>query len=162
MKRNIYILQNEALAMSKKTKKQKSLKENKLVYLLIVVIILGALSIVVPGKQTEATTLEEGIRLARDQNKLIFLYVNGEGCAYCRLLEQQFAESDEFKKIIDENYIWVTLDFVQNPTIVNRFGLRGPPALIILDENGGTITGIPGYPPNGVQDLIVMLNEALK
>lgn len=155
-------MQSKASTMSKPTKKKKSLKENKLVYLLVIIIILGALYIVVPGKQKEATSLEEGIRLARDQNKLIFLYINGEGCAYCRLLEQQFAQSDEFKKIIEENYIWVTLDFVQNPTIVSRFGLRGPPALIILDENGGTIAGIPGYPPNGVQDLIVMLNEALR
>ncbi|MBU7018828.1 MAG: thioredoxin family protein [Theionarchaea archaeon] len=148
--------------MSKAARKKKPLKENKLVYLLVIIIILGALYIVVPGKQVEATSLEEGIRLARDQDKLIFLYINGEGCAYCRLLEQQFAQSEEFKNIIEENYIWVTLDFVQNPTIVNRFGLRGPPALIVLDENGATIMGIPGYPPNGVQDLLVMLKEALK
>lgn len=136
---------------------------NKAVYLLFAVILMiGALYLFSPQEQAQAMSLEEGIRLAREQNKLIFLYVTADWCGYCRLLDQEFKESEEFKKIIGEHYVWVTLDFDENPTVVSRFRLQGPPALIILDQNGEGITGIPGYPPNGVEDIILMLKEALK
>lgn len=134
---------------------------NKMVYLLIVVIALGALYYVFPGSdpETEALTLEDGIKLAREQGKLIFLYINAKTCPYCRQLEKEFAESEEFQQVVKQDYIWVTLDFQKNYTLARRFGLQGPPAMIILDQDGKAITGIPGYPPRGVLDVIDMLKE---
>jgi thioredoxin-related protein len=138
---------------------------NRTYYLIIVIAALGAAYLLVPGNETEQTqaqTLEEGIRLAREQDKLIFLYINSDNCSYCRLLERQFTESEEFQEIIDQHFVWVTLKFEENLTLANRFGLRGPPALIVMDQNGEGIIGIPGYPPRGVLDVIAMLEEALK
>lgn len=136
---------------------------NKIMYLFIVVIALAALYYIVPGSEqeleTEATTLEDGVRLAREQDKLVFLYINAKTCVYCRQIEKEFAESEEFQQIVEQSYIWVTLDFQQNYTLARRFGLQGPPAMIVLDQNGTAITGIPGYPPRGVLDVIDMLKE---
>lgn len=135
---------------------------NKSVYLIIIVVVLGAIYILIPGGESQADTLEEGIRLAREQDKLIFLYVNGDWCTYCSLLETQFSQSEKFQNLIDEHYIWVTLAFEKNPTIVRRFKLRGPPALFVLDQDGSLIMEIIGYPPHGISDVIFMLEEALR
>lgn len=135
---------------------------NKSVYIILIIIVLGALYLLAPKGETQADTLEDGIKLAREQDKLIFLYINADWCTYCRLIEQEFTRSEEFQKIIDDNFIWVTLDFEENLALARRFGLRGPPAMIVLDQNGEAITGIPGYPPGGVSDVIFMLREALK
>ena len=148
-------------AKKKSRHEQKSLTKNKTIYFVGIIIILAAIYLLVPGSQSEASSVEEGIRLAREQDKLIFLYINSRDCTYCRLLEQQFGQSEEFQQIIEENYIWVTIDFLQNLSIARRFGLSGPPAMIILDQNGTAISGIPGYPPGGIQDVIAMLKEAL-
>ncbi len=134
---------------------------NKVVYLPIIIIILGAAYLMIPEEKGQAQTLEEGMQLAKEQDKLVFLYINASWCTYCRMLEQQFSQSEEFQQVIEEHYIWVTLDFERNLALAQRFGLRGPPAMIILDQEGNAITGIPGYPPNGVQDVIAMLREAL-
>ena len=135
---------------------------NKSVYLILILGVLGAIYILMPGEETQAGTLEDGIKLARDQDKLIFLYVNGDWCTYCKLLETQFSQSQEFQYLVDEHYIWVTLAFEKNPTIVRRFNLRGPPALFVLDQDGSLIMEIIGYPPHGISDVIFMLQEALK
>ncbi len=135
---------------------------NKLVYVMIIIIALGVIYVAIPEQKTDAKTLDEGIALAKEQNKLVFLYINAEWCGYCRLLEKEFSESEEFQRIIDEHYVQVILDFDKNPDLVRRFNLKGPPAMIILDGNGNVITGIPGYPPNGVKDVIMVLNEALR
>lgn len=135
---------------------------NKLVYLAVIVILLGMVYFLTPKGQSQAETLEEGIALAKEQDKLVFLYINAPWCTYCPLLEEEFAQSGEFQQIIDEHYIWVTLDFDRNLALAQQFGLRGPPAMIVFDQNGNVITGIPGYPPNGVQDVITMLKEASK
>jgi hypothetical protein len=135
---------------------------NKSVYLIIIVGVLGAIYILIPSGDTQAETLEDGIKLAREQNKLIFLYVNGDWCTYCKLLEAQFSQSQEFQDLINDHYIWVTLAFEKNPTIVRRFNLRGTPALFVLDQDGSLIMEIIGYPPHGVSDVIFMLKEALQ
>jgi thioredoxin-related protein len=135
---------------------------NKSVYLIIILGVLGAIYILMPNEESQAQSLEDGIKLARDQDKLIFLYVNGEWCTYCKLLESQFSQSEEFQNLVDDHYIWVTLAFEKNPTIVRRFNLRGPPALFVLDQNGSLIMEIIGYPPHGVSDVIFMLEEALR
>jgi thioredoxin 1 len=143
---------------------------NKAAYLIIVVVALGLIYYIIPEQESKAETktdiqvetLEEGIELARKENKLVFLYINSESCSYCRILEKQFAESEEFQKIIDQYYIWVTLDFQRNPAIVARFRLQGSPAMIIIDQNDEPVFGIPGYPPRGVVDVIAMLKEAVK
>ncbi|MBU6996993.1 MAG: thioredoxin family protein [Theionarchaea archaeon] len=135
---------------------------NKLVYLSIIIIALGAVYFLFPQEQsssTEVTTLEEAVLMAREENKLVFLYINSQNCPYCRMLEEEFSESEEFQRVIHEEYIWITLDFTKNLNLARRFGLQGPPAMIILDQNGTAITGIPGYPPEGVRDVIAMLKE---
>ncbi|MBU7014397.1 MAG: thioredoxin family protein [Theionarchaea archaeon] len=138
---------------------------NKLVYLFVIIIALGAVYLLFPQEQslsTQATTLEEAVLMAREQDKLVFLYINSQNCPYCRILEEEFAESEEFQTVVHEDYIWITLDFTQNLNLARRFGLQGPPAMIILDQNGTAITGIPGYPPEGVRDVISMLKEVAK
>lgn len=135
---------------------------NKSVYLVLIIIVLGALYVFAPKGDTSATTLEEGIALAKEQDKLIFLYFTADWCGYCRQIEREYAQSQEFKDIIEEHYIWVTLDFEENLTYARQLGLKGPPAMIVLDQNGKPITGIPGYPPAGVLDVIAMLEEASK
>jgi thioredoxin-related protein len=138
---------------------------NKLVYLSVIIIALGATYFLLPQRQspsTQAATLEEAVLMAREQDKLVFLYINSNNCPYCRMLEEEFAESEEFQSVIHEKYVWITLDFTKNLNLARRFGLQGPPAMIILDQNGTAITGIPGYPPQGVQDVIAMLKEVAK
>ena len=135
---------------------------NKSVYLIFIIIVLGALYVFTPKGDTTAETLEDGIVLAKEQDKLVFLYINAVWCGYCRQIEREFAQSQEFNDIIGKNYIWVTLDFDENLTLARQYGLKGPPAMIVLDQDGQPITGIPGYPPGGVLDVIAMLKEALK
>ncbi|KYK38054.1 MAG: thioredoxin family protein [Theionarchaea archaeon] len=135
---------------------------NKSIYVIIIIIALGTLYFLIPGEESQAETLEEGIELAKEQDKLVFLYVTSDWCTYCSVIEQEFARSEEFRNIIKEHFIWVTLDFDRNPAVVSQFNLRGTPAIIILDQNGKPITGMLGYPPGGVSDVISMLKEALR
>jgi thioredoxin-related protein len=140
---------------------------NKLVYLVIVVVALGALYYVIPQDgshtepptETQAQTLEEAIQMANEQDKLVFVYINSTNCPYCRMMEKEFDQSDEFKKIIGEQFVWVTLDFQKNLDLVRKYNLQGSPVIIIMDQNGEPITGMIGYPPNGIEDVIKMIEE---
>ncbi|MGD2249733.1 MAG: thioredoxin family protein [Candidatus Methanofastidiosia archaeon] len=137
---------------------------NKLVYLIVVVVALGALYYLIPSQEgtyteTQAQTLEEAIQMAKEQDKLVFVYINSQNCPYCRKMEKEFDKSDEFKKIIDEQFVWVTLDFLENPGLVRKYNLQGPPVIIVMDQNGEAITGMLGYPPNGIEEVIKMIEE---
>lgn len=143
---------------------QQTILMNKLVYLIVVVVALGALYYVIPSPEgtyteTQAETLEEAIQMAEEQDKLVFVYINSDNCPYCRKMEKAFNTSKEFQTIIDERFIWVTLDFVKNPELVRKYNLQGPPVIIIMDQKGEAITGMLGYPPNGIEEVIKMIEE---
>jgi len=88
---------------------------------------------------------EEGLLLARKQNKKILLYFHADWCKYCKLLEKTTFKNEVVIKYLNNNYINISANSDIEKKLAKHFGVRGVPALFFLKPDSEKISGIPGY-----------------
>lgn len=107
---------------------------------------------------TAITDLREAIDLAKKEDRLILVEFTGsDWCPPCKLLRSNILSKPEFSKYVgDRNIIFVELDFPRTPGkipadvmreregIMNFYGVRGFPSVLLLDKNGAAYAKIVG------------------
>lgn len=102
---------------------------------------------VTPGRWT--MDFDAARKLAVEKDLPILLNFSGsDWCGWCKLMEKNVFSKDAWSDYAKDNIIMVLLDFPKNKSIVPEkykgrnaelkaaFGVRGFPALIVLDANG--------------------------
>jgi len=100
---------------------------------------------------------DEGMRLAKEQNKFIFLYFGRFGCAWCDQVNKQAFVDPHLKELYSKNYVLVYVDAESGDRLHLPTGERiteanlgayyqvfGTPVFVYLETNGKLITSIPG------------------
>ena len=81
------------------------------------------------------------IRQAKNENKLIFLYVGSDVCLESRSFLSEIVSDKEYYKFIKDNFIVSILDYDKNPSLAIRYSLPTIPGFLIIDSNGNTFFG---------------------
>ena len=114
--------------------------------------------------------LEDGIAVAREQGKKVFVDITGHGCVNCREMEARVWSDPRVLQRLRDHYVivslyvddktklpeseWVTTDTgkvlkdvgrVNSYRVLNRFGVNAQPNYFILDGEGNTLAGPRGY-----------------
>lgn len=105
------------------------------------------------GLNTEAMAIDEikwnkydeGLSLARKQNKKILLYFHADWCKYCKLLEKTTFKNKTVVTYLNNNYINISANSDIEKKLAKKFGVRGVPALFFLGSDSNNIDGISGY-----------------
>lgn len=86
--------------------------------------------------------IRQAIKKAKSENKHVFIQVGGNWCGWCILFHGFINEDPEIKKFIDDNYVFILLNYSKenkNQDILLKYrnpGRLGFPVFLILDGGG--------------------------
>ncbi|MFC2107417.1 thioredoxin family protein [Bacteroidota bacterium] len=89
--------------------------------------------------------LDDAVSQAAKENKNIMLVIGGDWCPWCRRLNKYINDSTEVKKFIQDNYVYVKINYSKenkNLPLMKRLELPqrfGFPVIVILDKYGERI-----------------------
>jgi thioredoxin-related protein len=104
------------------------------------------------GKWTQ--DFDAAVKLAGEKSKPIFINFTGsDWCGWCKLMDKKVFAAKEWQDYAKENLLLVTIDFPRDKSIVpgkfvhrneklqSKYGVRGFPTFIVLDQDGETKVG---------------------
>lgn len=87
---------------------------------------------------------EQGMELAKGQNKHVFLYFHADWCTYCTKLKTTTFKDVAVLKYLD-NFISIAVDTEKNQELAKQWKVKGLPTLLFLKPDNSKISSIPGY-----------------
>lgn len=92
-----------------------------------------------------ATTYEEALILAKEENKPIFIYFEADWCGYCKQMKKNILSNKEVKNTISQNYIELFIDIDSDQATKSLFKVKSVPAYLICSPDGDVIQKHSGY-----------------
>ena len=87
-----------------------------------------------------AADLSAATAAAKKEGKRVLVDVGGEWCPWCHILDRFVAANADVKKLVDDNYVWVKVNWSKenkNEVVLSRFPkVAGYPHIFILDADG--------------------------
>lgn len=102
-------------------------------------------------------TVDEGLQVAKQQNKPALVYFWAIWCKYCEKLHKEVYPSAEINKMLREDFVLVAVDLDTNKQDARSFNVQYPPHLIFLSPEGRILTRIPGYLPK--EELLPIMQQ---
>ena len=104
---------------------------------LILSLIIGSSYSFIKSKSeiNNSITYEEALEISKQNKKNILIDFSAIWCANCFELKEKVFESEELKKFIDDNLIFVEVDVDKRKDIAKEFNIKWLPYIIIIDEN---------------------------
>jgi thioredoxin-related protein len=112
------------------------------------------------GSSDSWVSIEEGLALAKKENKPIVIDFYTSWCKWCKVMEERTFSDANIAQYLKDNYICVrvnaedrktTFEYQDNKytpfTLTRRLGVRGYPSLGYLNSDGGLIRIVPGFIP---------------
>lgn len=99
----------------------------------------------------------EGITLAKKENKRILVNVYADWCKWCKKMDTEVFTNDSVGWYLKKNFILVKLngeseeqvkykgESLTAVSLARGFGVTGFPSVIFLESNGDAITKVPGF-----------------
>ena len=123
-----------------------------------------------PHGLTGYSKLEDGLAVAKEQGKKVFVDITGHGCVNCREMEARVWSDPRVLHLLRQDYVivslyvddktklpegeWVTtgngkvlkdVGRVNSHLVLERFGVNSQPNYFLLDAEGNTLRGPRGY-----------------
>ena len=107
------------------------------VSVLILSLIIGSSYSFIKSKSeiNNLITYEEALEISKQNKKNILIDFSAIWCANCFELKEKVFESEELKKFIYDNLIFVEVDVDKRKDIAKEFNIKWLPYIIIIDEN---------------------------
>lgn len=106
------------------------------------------------------TQVQPALETAKAQGKPIFVYARSQVCGWCKKFEAETFTNETVIKILNENFILLSIDVYEQRNESINLRVRGTPTEIFLNENGIEIKRIPGY--TETQPFLDTINEIIK
>ncbi len=90
---------------------------------------------------------KELLRLANDENKLIFLDAYASWCGPCKAMDKKVFTDPEVKAFYDANFINAQIDMEkgEGPALAIKYEVRAYPTLLFIDGHGEVVHRSLGY-----------------
>ena len=112
------------------------------------------------GGLTFHTSIDPGIKEAKNQSKPIFLYFRSETCYWCIVFEKEALSDNRIIDLLNKEFILISIDTFKQKNAAQNLNVRTTPYMIFFDKDGQEISRIPGYIPK--DEFLVKLNEILE
>ena len=112
------------------------------------------------GKVSFYTSLDPGIKEAKNLSKPIFLYFRSETCYWCVKFEEEALSDDRIIDILNKNFILISIDTFKQKNVSANLNVRTTPYMIFFTEEGEEISRVPGYVP--ADEFLVQLKDVLE
>ncbi|PWB56922.1 MAG: hypothetical protein C3F06_00065 [Candidatus Methanoperedenaceae archaeon] len=111
------------------------------------------------GGLTFHTSIDPGIKEAKNQSKPVFLYFRSETCYWCIVFEKEALSDTKIIDLLNKEFILISIDTFKQKNIAQNLNVRTTPYMIFFDTDGKEISRIPGYIPK--EEFLVKLNEII-
>ncbi len=142
--------------------------------LLLSVVLLGAN--IAFGQVNWTTDFESSLTKAKEEKKpLLILFTGSDWCPPCKMLHKKIFDSKEFEEYAKDNIVLVKADFPKrtknqlspelkkkNELLARKFGVRGFPTVLILDNSGKVIDKKVGHTRLSPDEYINEIKEKAK
>lgn len=111
-------------------------------------------------------------KLAKKDHKPLLLFFTGsDWCGWCKKMNQEIFNSQDFYEMMERKFIFVEIDFPmrknlpseitsQNSELKKQYEVKGFPTIIILDPTGSKLLEV-GYRPGGGKAFAEYLQQQL-
>ena len=82
---------------------------------------------------------------AKQEKKLVMLYLSAEWCAFCEKMKQTTWQDKQVLDTIKEHFIPVKIQDETEPELAEKYRSYGRPAVVFYDENEKEILKKTGY-----------------
>ena len=100
-------------------------------------------------------TYEQGVSMAKNQGKKIFLYFHADWCKYCVKMGITTFKDSQVIDLLNKQFISIQVDSEKQEEIAYRYGIRGLPNSWFLKKDATRINSLPGYVDGPVFALIL-------
>jgi thioredoxin 1 len=80
--------------------------------------------------------LDEGLNVAQKEHKPLFVAFQASWCPYCQKMNSETYTDVNVQDKINNNYVPVIIDGDNHPDLCSKYGVKGYPTIVILDQNG--------------------------
>ena len=112
------------------------------------------------GKVSLHTSLEKGIKEAKNTSKPVFLYFRSETCYWCIRFEEEALSETNITEILTKNFVLISIDTFKQKNISANLNVRTTPYMIFFTRDGEEISRIPGYIP--ADEFLVKLRDVIE
>ena len=107
------------------------------------------------------TSLKQASRLAKDTDKMLYVYLRSETCGWCKKFESESFMGEDIKSLLNEHFVLVTIDVYKQKDTSLKLGVRGTPTSIFYDASGKELMRIPGYEesPEFLKDIQKLIDD---
>ena len=90
-------------------------------------------------------TLEEGLKVAREQNKFVIADLSAIWCPSCRKLDEEVFANDLVSETISNEFVYVRLEHGSEAGVAfaKKHDLQGFPRILILENSGEKVIEMP-------------------
>ncbi len=128
----------------------------KIIYFILITFFITSCSPKKESHEIEWVSFEEGLKKAKQENKLILMDIYGKWCHWCNVMENTTYRNRKVIDLIKKYYIPVRVDADKHPDINKRYNQGGLPSTLILDKEGNIVFGGIYIPP---QEMVKILNK---
>ena len=110
-------------------------------FILILFFLFSQVSI---ASSVEWYTYEEGMALAKEQNKPVMIDFHADWCGFCKKLDSEtYSDSNVIE--MSENFVNIKVDTEKQGQLAQDYGVRGLPTIVFTDPQGNEIRRVVGY-----------------
>ncbi|MEM0912067.1 MAG: thioredoxin family protein [Pseudomonadota bacterium] len=90
-------------------------------------------------------TMQDGLELAKSENKLVLADYSAIWCPTCRRLDKEVFADETVSKTISDRFVYVRLEYDSKDGVAfaKKHDLQGFPRIIVLDTAGEKIVQMP-------------------
>lgn len=90
------------------------------------------------------TTYEEAVKIAKSQNKKMFLYFGAEWCHWCKKMESETLSDSRVQRALSQ-YVVYHVDKSKESSVARKYNIRGIPAYVISNGSEKVEKSSVGY-----------------
>lgn len=92
---------------------------------------------------------------AKQQNKLLYIFIYSDLCAWCRKFETETLEKPAIRQLLQSQFIPVLVDQAKQAELANQLGIKLVPADILVAHDGKRLLRFYGFlPPQALSDAL--------
>ena len=87
----------------------------------------------------------DGIRLAKKENKKVFLYFRTDWCGYCARMDHATFKDNKVVRFLNEHFVSIKVDGDKEKPILKEYKVAGFPDNRFLDKQKKEAFRLPGF-----------------
>jgi hypothetical protein len=121
------------------------MRKHLLILAALAALVLPALAAEQAAEVVRWHTYEDGLRLAAESGKPVFIDFSAEWCRYCKKMDAETFADPRIAALLNEHFVPVAVDTDHERAPAQKFGVTSLPTFWFLESDGRPIDHLGGF-----------------